>query len=414
LDLYYGPKTICEVFPFQELDMPITVSIRKDFNEERHVVSAHVQVGQNDYDVWYQVTGGPLGNGAETFLAALLLPAMKVGGPLRLPGEISPRLLHALPTIQDIFRTWCPDLQKVVVESQPKVPAKRQTDGAVASFFSGGVDSFYTLLKHRDEITHLIFVHGFDILLEDKALRETVAKVVRNVASEFKKQLIEIETNIHVISDPHLSWEFYHGPALASSALLLAPQFKKIYIPSSHSYSQLFPWGSHPIVDPLWSTEELEIVHDGCEASRVQKVLQVASSDVALRTLRVCWENRYGAYNCGECDKCLRTMVSLQIAGALDRCATFDRSLDLTVLARLCLPDENSRGFMQENLVVLSARNSDEQLVQALRDCLEGRYHKGRRQRIHQSIDRMLDVIHPKRIREASRRAFEKLSFLKN
>jgi len=30
------------------------------------------------------------------------------------------------------------------------------------AFFSGGVDSFYTFLKHRHEITDLAVVHGFD------------------------------------------------------------------------------------------------------------------------------------------------------------------------------------------------------------------------------------------------------------
>ena len=74
---------------------------------------------------------------------------------------------------------------------------------------------------------------------------------------------------------------------------------------------------SHPALDPLWSTEAVEVVHDGAETRRVDKVAALAASPLALRYLRVCWENRGGAYNCGRCGKCMRTMVDLDLAGAL-------------------------------------------------------------------------------------------------
>jgi hypothetical protein len=40
------------------------------------------------------------------------------------------------------------------------------------------MDSFYMLLKHRAEITHIIFVHGFDIDLEDRELRAQASRML--------------------------------------------------------------------------------------------------------------------------------------------------------------------------------------------------------------------------------------------
>src|SRR6266487_5929848 len=274
--------------------MPITVNIRKPLNEASDAISAQIQIGAKDYkdyDVGYRVTHSPVSDGADTFLAAMLWPAMRVGGPLKIDGRVSARLLRAIPTIQDILSCWCPELRKIVVQSEVKHAPEIRNGRGVACFFSGGVDSFYTYFKHRDEITHLIFVHGFDFLLQDEVLRTTVVTAIRKAAAELGKPLVEVETNFRACTDYYADWGYYFGGALASVVLLLAPQFKKVYIPSSHSYSHLQPWGSHPLLDPLWSTDEIEIVHDGCESPRANKVAYIAQSDIALRCLRVCWEN---------------------------------------------------------------------------------------------------------------------------
>ena len=38
------------------------------------------------------------------------------------------------------------------------------------------------------------------------------------------------------------------------------------------TYAHLGPLGSHPLLDPLWSSEDVELVHDGCEATRLDKL----------------------------------------------------------------------------------------------------------------------------------------------
>ncbi|OGL40512.1 MAG: hypothetical protein A2043_08035 [Candidatus Schekmanbacteria bacterium GWA2_38_9] len=359
--------------------MVIVSEPRYSDEDVSQVVSASININGSCYEIYYRITGGSLSAGAETFLAATLLPAMKADGSLRITGDVFPKLLESIPRIQEIFHVWDRSFQKISVEAKTKNTSESvtNTDRGVGCFFTGGVDSFYTLLKNRNEITKLIFVHGFDIRLDDTLLRAKVSQAIRDIASKLHKQLIEVETNLREFSDCYVPWKLYHGAALASVALLLSPQLKKVYIAASISYTNLLPTGSHPILDPLWSTEETEIVHDGCEATRIEKVEQIALNDIALKSLRVCWENRQGAYNCCQCEKCLRTMVSLRIAGVLERCTTFKRPLDLEALARVEISNPLNIPSYKENLEAVKRLGNDPALAKALNDCLTERYYRG-------------------------------------
>ena len=238
-----------------------------------------------------------------------------------------------------------------------------------ACFFSGGVDSFYTVLTRRAELTHLIFVHGFDMPL-DSDLREPAARVAREVAAAFGLELIEVETDVRHLIDRYVSWELCHGAALASVGLLFQERLRRILIPSTHSYADLTAWGSHPLLDPLWSTELTEFVHDGAHATRVEKCFALADSEIALRHLRVCWENRDGRYNCGECEKCLRTMIGLEAAGVLERCLTLPYPIDTEAVAAMTLGGGNKRAYATQNLAALEQSGDHSDLRAALRTAI--------------------------------------------
>ena len=158
---------------------------------------------------------------------------------------------------------------------------------------------------------------------------------------------------------------------LASIGHLLYPIVSKIYIPATYSYHML-PCGSHPLLDPLWSTESIQFVHDGFDATRVAKAKLVSTYDQALKSLRVCWDNPCdGACNCGVCEKCIRTMINLYVSGSLDRCTTFDVTLDPKCISRVGLATEGQRGFAEENLRALGNRQTDREIYNALRKSLD-------------------------------------------
>lgn len=327
----------------------------------------------------------------ESFLVCALLPAMKTcGGQIHCEGEVSAKFLSALPTIQDIYSVWEPSFDRVEIIGTTPIKTPSVSQNRVGAFFTGGVDSFYTFLKHQDEITDLIFVHGLDIQLDDTVLREKTSEMIHKVASEFGKNVIEIETNIRELLNYYVDWgKLGHGPALAVIGHLLSPTLHRIYIPSSYTYANLFPWGSHPILDPLWSSDSLEFIHDGCEATRVQKVALIAKHEIALHSLRVCWTNPDSLYNCGKCEKCIRTMINLKINNALAQCTTFNEELDIKQIKTLVAHDVGTRAFIKENLNVLEKNQTDKELIKALKYVLnkpETPYLKRFRRKIRAEI----------------------------
>jgi 7-cyano-7-deazaguanine synthase in queuosine biosynthesis len=293
---------------------------------------------------------------------------MRIGEPLHFKDAVAPRLLASVPSIEGVLSSWFEGVKPIDVKARTE-PEPRAA--GVACFFSGGVDSFYSVLSHLDEITGLVFVHGFDIQPRHQELRARISESLREAASRLGKPLIEVETNVRTFSDQYALWsEEYHGSALASVALLLSPQFGRCYIPASFSPTYSVPWGSHKDLDPLFSSDATDIIHDGADATRVEKARLLAGSEVALQSLRVCWENRGGKYNCGRCEKCIRTMVNLRVVGALERCTTFDQPLRMSRVARVPIPDQCARVFIEENLAA-ARETGDHALVRAVANSLE-------------------------------------------
>src|SRR5690348_9090315 len=106
----------------------------------------------------------------EAALAATLMPAMRAGGTLTMSEPISPRVLRMQREFQGIQRSWShrwvfddPPLEEVEVSAPVRPVQRREPTGRVAVFFSGGVDSWSTILG-EEGITDLIFVRGTDIL----------------------------------------------------------------------------------------------------------------------------------------------------------------------------------------------------------------------------------------------------------
>ena len=276
----------------------------------------------------------PLRPTPEAVIAATLLPAMLAGTDLEVNEPIDPSFASNVSTIQDIYETWYDDAQRIAVHAPEGQPCTSPSTGQTATFFTGGVDSFYTLLKNKERIDTLVYVHGFDVKLDDAPLRQQVSDMLHEVGTQFDKEVIQVETNLRAFSGGRVSWGRYHGAALATVALSMQQLFDVVLVPSPFPWDALQPWGSSPVLDPLWSTRKLELVHDGCEANRMDKCRYISQSDVALQSLRVCWQNRGGAYNCGKCEKCMRTMVQLLALNALDRCSTFAHPLDPSRIAK--------------------------------------------------------------------------------
>jgi hypothetical protein len=308
--------------------------------------------------------------GVEALLPLVLIPAMKLGCPVRLEGPVCRQLLDGARRFQEIFSTWYPEYQPVPIRAEPVERTAPEPDPrGVGVFFSGGLDSSYSLVKHCGELTHAVFVHGCDIPLENTAYCEKTLGRLRETAASFGVALVEVETDLLRFSDPLCHWGYhYHGAALASIAMMLSGSLRKVFIASSTSYVRIVPWGSSLVTDPLWTTPLLGVVYDGAEMERLGKIEAVAKYPVVLRNLRVCFETPEDGYNCGRCEKCYRTMVGLRVAGALARCDAFDRPLDLDAMLEHpeVLKKFTELRSWSVSREVARARGTDHELIRAL------------------------------------------------
>lgn len=236
--------------------------------------------------------------------------------------------------------------------------------------------------ENRTLLNRLLIEDAYpkEILGKYAGAYDEVIKRHRQFAEFFQKKLIIVETNFYSFGYRYnLSRNLTQGTALASTALLLG--FGTVYIPASYSYSQLFPLGSHPLLDPLWSDEAVRIIHDGCESTRTQKIKKISENKYALEHLQVCFDQALG--NCGKCEKCIRTYITLKLLNVPT--TSFPRFPSYLEIRNAKISGEIEEAFFKEN-VDLSLQSDNIKLHKELLRCLK-RYE---RKKIYKDIDRIL------------------------
>ncbi|MGH2901344.1 MAG: hypothetical protein ACRDMZ_21885 [Solirubrobacteraceae bacterium] len=330
---------------------------------------------------------------ADPWLAWLAPLAITIGESLTVDAPADAKVLMGVREVVRIWTEWYPHLRSVSIRAPMSTGGGvRKSADRIGSFFTGGVDSFFTVLRERapgDQIQSLVFVWGFDIHLANEGAWQTALASNVSVANALGVPLVPVVTNLRETRFGQTDWtRLSHGAALAGVALALGGMFHTVLIPSSASQRDLRPWGSHPDTDVMFTSSRTRIIHDGSEWRRAEKTEIVARSDLALRHLRVCYESPHGT-NCGKCKRCYRTMLALEAVGALENCATFDRGmLDMRRAARIYCRDDTDRkqfGFVRD----LAAREGRKDIVSAIDRSFR---RSARRLRVVDAVRRMRDM----------------------
>lgn len=333
--------------------------------------------GQASQQLWIQTSGEGIVRTSDSFVALSLLPAMKLGVPLVSEGPVSRTLLESgLPRIQHFYAIWRYDKQNAQYPRYREVPIEAPavedvpSASGVGLLFSGGVDSSFSLVEAREEITDLIFIHDFeDPFPPDQAVKAVSG--VTNVAEAFGKRLITAKTNARSVFSQYVSRRVVVLPAVA---LQLQGRLSKVHVASSDSVKSLHPGLSHPFLDPLWSTTATEIVHDRIDVTRLEKTALIAGDRLLLENLRVCWEPYQ---NCGHCDKCVRTIFALMALDRFEEGVPFNRPpLTPRDISRLNLRDEYE-WYYEEIADYLNETGRYPELVKAAQTAHSGWYHYG-------------------------------------
>jgi hypothetical protein len=282
----------------------------------------------------------------EVALAAALLPAMRHAADLELDSSWGlTEATHAgLQALQARYATWGPELGttlrpiRVTARHREAVPRR-----GVLSFFSGGVDGLYTALENTAVIDALVMLRGIDMQLDNEALWAEARAATDQMARYLGKPVVEVTTNIRYLCYHHgFKWALqFQAAGLASIAHLLAPD--RMLVAASTTQSDPHPFGSHPLLDPLWSSGDMQLVCDGAVA-RTEKLRTIVAHPEPLARLRVCWQD--AGFNCGRCEKCIRTMAGLTLLGAPT--PSFLVPFSWAMLGRLEQSDPMHRDYLRE------------------------------------------------------------------
>jgi hypothetical protein len=341
------------------------------------VRTARVESGWGDFELYARADEGVAdpGDDASAFLAATLPLVMWRGEDLTVDGPVSARLLEACGEIGDLYQSWDPAMHpmRLTAQAGPErqaVPAARH-----GAFFSRGVDSLFTAARDRagpKQLGALVFGDGLEPV-HDEAGRAEEIRWARLAAEALELPLVVIESNLRTFTDAlGTDWEDVLAGGLSFVAHSAAGHLGRVVIPSTDSHITMDVRGSSPFLDPLYSTERVQIVHDTYRYSRLGKLRWLAEcAPDLLGHIKVCArENRPD--NCGYCGKCLYTMLCLDVVGHLDSATLFPSTIDPVAVAALRSPHVKSRIDLLEVADALEGRPDKAAFRDAIFESLRG------------------------------------------
>lgn len=317
--------------------------------------------------LWYEVENKYeelLSQSCDSALIALLVPAMHINEDIYIDGTVSEKLIFNLYRLQKILQNLIPSLHIISITYKETTTFKYNSK-YIALGFSGGIDSYATLDDYyynckldNHKITHLTYhnvgnhtIGKFDTdfnlqkeLFEDRF--EKINKIVSKLSGT-RIPFIKIDSNIELFYDPkYLHIGKTYTIRNISVALLLQKDIRNFYFSSAYSYKNLH---IESIIIPLFSTESLDATLVGAEYTRVEKTLKVAKLKDAQLSLDVCIDSEDGV-NCSKCFKCMRTQLTLDLAGKLK---DFSAAFDLEVY------EQNKEDYINKLILDLNSFSSE-------------------------------------------------------
>ena len=258
-------------------------------------------------------SGPPLHAGGEALLCFGLLPALELGCRLRIDAPVDSGLLASVADVQQLVAGWTPGCRPVEIIATGQGVAAPRGIGA-GLFFSGGVDSAYSLVTRRPELDGLVTIVGCDVELDDRTKAGRLVGIAGRAAAATGLESVVIETDLPRRMHRYLGWIEYHGSALAGIRHLFRERFCRMFVAASCEAETAWecPWGSHPGLDPRLGTAAASIEIDGM-VPRIDKIRRLLAEPRLLADLRVCY---HGGDNCGTCSKCVFTRHALAVLDA--------------------------------------------------------------------------------------------------
>ncbi len=240
--------------------------------------------------------------------------------------EVDEAFNGSLVNLRDEFQKMYPSHRLTGQVISRQVARNHWESERVLQLFSGGLDAYDTLIRHRGKPLELVTIQGADVDLTDaKQWSERQRHITSDpLPAQFIHHTIRanLRTFYTVEVELRLAFQWWgrvqHGLGLVG---LLAPlsylrRSNTGIIASTFNYSTA--WGSTKKTDEKISWAGFQCIHDGALAGRQEKTREVVAFTLAQKTpvtLSVCYSEKERDGNCGKCEKCYRTITNLIVAG---------------------------------------------------------------------------------------------------
>lgn len=272
----------------------------------------------------------------DPFVVALLPRAMRRKENIKCMAPVSRSLLYQINEyLVPVCSSRMKDYHRIRVEAEA-ADDLTENAGAVATGYSGGVDSMHTVMNMTDPskapftLTHLVIANcgAYEGGNDERKISYFTDKATNGIVKDTGLKLLLIDTNLHqVLNDElYLSVISYR---LSSCVLALQKLFSVYYISTTYEFAKFsFDINDSAYADlfllPYLSLKNTKLYSTGGLKPRIEKLIDLSDFEPARKYLHPCIMTRRNR-DC-RCSKCVFTKVALYALGTLDR---FEEVFDL-------------------------------------------------------------------------------------
>ena len=222
----------------------------------------------------------------------------------------------------------------------PKIQPVKSTQEIVATGISCGIDSLYTIQQHTREVipesmrvNTLVFFNAGSSFNGRAELHHDLVDgrldLAKRFADEYGFKFIFVETNLHLILNKYRPYRHveYHTNMALFCMYHIQSILSVYYYSSANPYNE-FNMDVERFDDAAYrdlltlsmaSISNFRFYSSGGGVGRYEKTKTLLDFEPTYKYLNVCVEN---INNCSTCFKCVRTMLTLDALGVLEKFST--------------------------------------------------------------------------------------------
>lgn len=297
---------------------------------------AEISCGKWKKELWYEVSNeiatGFCADNVDAFVLAMLPWCMTNSSSehiisIKSNSKISKQLSMQLKMLYiPMVAKFTPNFNDVEIAIDTYENDK-STGKAVLTGVSGGVDSFYTLLRYTQPDCDYPITHGICANMGvyggyDSEAQIDIHNSAIDVCNALNLQLIDVRSNILLdVYKKQMATNVsfvYMSMGLALQNLVHIYYFSSDVDAEKFNFNQINAEEYDLLNCPMFGNGRVLFYSAGSEVTRMEKINYISEFPVTYTQMHVC-PYPVNGHPCQKCEKCTETMTSLDVLGKIDR-----------------------------------------------------------------------------------------------